>query len=1011
MKFNHFLISVALILMCLPTRAQVVLTGSADGDVKWSQVETPHFKIIYPRGLDSLSRVYGNALERAYLPVSHSTGFVPGQMYKAKTPVVLHSGYAYANASVMMAPRRMQFYTIPDAYTPTPELWEPATAMHEMRHLSQLQFPYAKYFKPFKWLSGDLVAASLSMIYPGLHLLEGDAVVAETAYSQGGRGRSGEFLNYYMSAFDQGDWRNWHAWRWGSYRHYAPDHYALGYMTVAGTRVFYDDPLFMKEYLQGVVDHPLRLFHMQKQIKKASGMKFKDAFSDIQHRFHDQWAADAAAKYIMKEEKMFPTDPWFLEYGAPVITDSGTYITRRGLREPCSLWYAPEGGKLKRVSAFAAVTSNIASDDKRMYWSEHTGDVRWPLRATSRIRYMDIGEKRFHTITTKSRFYNPVPDENRENAVLAVEYPIEGGCRIVRVSTLGKDRVSVVCNAPSGLQFADVVNIGDNVYASGVSEEGFGIYLVSDGTPKVVLKPAKASIRGLGVDYDGLIFASDRTGVPEIYEFDTKEGQLYQLSSTRYGAMEPSFKGDTLCYLTLTRDGYEAYKSTDYKRIPVEFSDVYKHYVADELTRQEKELGGFPIPEGETTFSEVKPYGKLAHLFRFHSWAPLYYKIDDLAEASFEGIYYNAAIGATVLFQNDLETAYGAAGYAFYPGGDNSHEKHGGYFQFTYTGLYPIITAEVNLNARNSYQYYRRLYQSSAMSLASVGVAYLDQPSISADITMYVPFKFSSGGWTRGITPTVKYSISNDRYSKQIPVLSIDAGMSGSSVPLFTGVQDGDNVYMQILEASVRGYTMRPTASSQTYPRLGIGAEIGYRARVSLTEFYSSAMYGYLYGYLPGIVRQQGLRLSALYQHLFTENGAVGENYAKLRPRGFETSSVDAFMASYCKDQMKFTADYSIPFYLGDISVFSPLLYIKNFELRPHFDYTMMSYGNSLGDGGLLSVGGEFRVHCGNFLWIPLDTQIGLTFSWNGGKSYGTLENMGYTMHRTYVGGVFSIDL
>jgi len=370
-----------------------------------------------------------------------------------------------------------------------------------------------------------------------------------------------------------------------------------------------------------------------------------------------------------------------------------------------------------------------------------------------------------------------------------------------------------------------------------------------------------------------------------------------------------------------------------------------------------------------------------------------------------------AAIGATALFQNDLESMYGSAGYAFYPKGDGAIGKNAGYLKFTYTGFYPIITARIDVGGRKAYQYFRRDYNAEGMSLTSVGASYLDQPSVAAVLQMYIPFKFSSGGWYRGVVPNVKYTISNDRYSKQVPQLSLSESMRGSSVPLFTGVEPGDNVFMQTLEASLRGYITRPVASSQTYPRWGAGLEAGYRARVSLTEFYTSAMYAYFYGYAPGIVPQQGLKVTATYQHLFDFDGAARENYIRLYPRGFYGTGVDGFISAYSPDHLKLTADYSIPVYFGDISLLSPFIYIKNFELRPHFDYTLLSFGEGFGQGRLYSVGGEFLIHCGNFLWIPLDTEIGLTFSYNGGASYEMIGNLGYNLNRTYVGAIFSVSL
>ena len=76
-------------------------------------------------------------------------------------------------------------------------------------------------FSFFNILFGEQSLALGIGFYPSVWLLEGDAVLNETDFSNAGRGRSGEFLIYYRTAFLQGDIRSYDHWRYGSYRHYA----------------------------------------------------------------------------------------------------------------------------------------------------------------------------------------------------------------------------------------------------------------------------------------------------------------------------------------------------------------------------------------------------------------------------------------------------------------------------------------------------------------------------------------------------------------------------------------------------------------------------------------------------------------------------------------------------------------------------------------------------------------------------------------------------------------------
>ena len=213
---KRIVLLLSLLIVCTGVQAQFSLTGSDPSKVRWMQMSSPEFRIIYPEGEDSLARVYGTWLEKARIGVSRSSGLLAGENNKRRMPVVLHSFNTIPNASVAWAPRRMDFFTAPDAYSPTPVPWEKLLAIHEGRHVSQMNAGVAGRNKVFKYLTGELFAGAFAGLYPGPTLLEGDAVVTETALTSSGRGRQASFLSYMMPAFESGDWRDYWKWSFGS---------------------------------------------------------------------------------------------------------------------------------------------------------------------------------------------------------------------------------------------------------------------------------------------------------------------------------------------------------------------------------------------------------------------------------------------------------------------------------------------------------------------------------------------------------------------------------------------------------------------------------------------------------------------------------------------------------------------------------------------------------------------------------------------------------------------------
>ena len=1013
---SYILISVLLIAGGNNSFAQFYATGDDPAGIKWFTVKTPAYRIVYPEGLDSLAREYALQLERYRMPVSWSTGLVPGSAYRNRTPIVLHAYNAVSNGSVVWAPRRMDLYTVPEAYSPEPLPWIQNLAVHESRHLSQMQFGHTHLFKPFNYITGQLVASGLSAIYPSTHLLEGDAVVAETALTTMGRGRNADFLSYYMTAFDNGDWRNWHKWRWGSYRNYTPNHYAIGYLTIAGTRYLYDDPLFMEKYFDKVTRRPWRLFNMQKQMKAASGLKFKATFSEIMHEFDTIWKEEAEMRAPFSDFSPISEIPsWYTSYSRLSSGDNDIFAVKGTLREAPSLVRVLPSGEEETIRPFASGTSSLVQFGDRLFWSEYTPDVRWSLKGTSRIKYLDLGSRpKIHTLTTEGRLFNPsVSDDGKKLAV--VEYPIDGRTFVLELDSESGEILSRH-NVPDSVQAVQPVWIGEEIYFSGISNNGFGIYSVSAGHPvKEVLSPEPVTIHALNGSDGKLVFSSDRTGVDEAYMMDPGTGSVFQMTSSRYGTDNPRVIGDSLYVTQILHEG-KLVSRTGLSPKEVDFGEHHRYPVADKLTEQEKAIAAslgeaFPEEVSQVEISQPKRYYKVPHLPRIHSWAPVFTNGSAISEASFESVYNDAALGATIFFQNDLSTLNGSLGAFFFTESESDKFRSGAQLDMTYSGLYPVFHLTTEVGRRDARQYFRRRSESGPLVIDQVGAVALSTPLVSSELEVYVPLNFSSGGWSRGLIPRVDYYITNDRYSKALTVLDYSHNLEGSSMPIFTGQIPGKNVPMQYLTTTVRGYTMRPTASSAVYPRLGVSLELGYRSRIALSDLYTAAVYGYAYGYLPGFVPQQGLRLSAMYQRMLRTGTASWENSISVQPRGFEDSRLGSYLSSYAKNQMRFTADYAIPINAGDISWFSPLVMIKNFVFKPHFDISAFSVKGESSLGSLYSAGADFTLVSGNFFWLPYETEFGISAGYNGGKSYNAIEALGYEPGRVYLQGVFKVDI
>lgn len=989
MKDRLLTTALACILTALPSAAQFYSLGSEPASVRWNYLETPTYKVIYPAGLDSLAGVYALRLEQAAELVGGSAGFRPNQSFSRRMPVVLHAHTAYSNGMVSWAPRRMELMTMPDPDFPEPTPWETQLAIHESRHAAQMQYTASRPFRGWRIISGQLVSGALAALYCGPSFFEGDAVVAETALTRGGRGRTADFLEYFRVSFAEGSYRDYWRWRYGSQRYYTPDYYRIGYITAAGVRAIYDCPDFTARYYRRIADHGgVAINNFSKTIHDVSGKNLNQAFAEIRDSLDAFWTADELKRApFMPSVRLTAEDRRYTELDGLCFAGDRLLALRSGITVPEQLVEILPDGSVKILGNFSSSSTGpeYSAAAERLFWTEYRRDPRWELRSFSDIRYMDAFGRR-HTLTRGGRYFHPAASP--DSTLLAVcEYPAQGGSSIVVLDALDGSRRQVF-RAPDGMQLLEPVWTDGELYSSALTEGGYGIVRLSDFS--FVLGPQPVKIKQLWSRGDRIMFTSDLSGVNELYELDPRGGSLFQLSSTRFGAADFRFSPDSsqLYYSSLTPGGRIicSTPAASLQRREADFSRLPEYPFAEELAAGEPRKV-YDSTAVETGISEPRRYSRLAHLFRFHSWLPLYVDYDAVSSLSLSSLSSLASLGASAFFQNDLGNFWGAAAYK--AGFSRlSGWRHSGHLSFSWSGWYPVIEARLDFNDRDAYSYSETEDEQGGSVLSP---AYSGKTLLSAEINIYVPLSFSRGGWNGGFIPQLSIAATNDSFEAE-------------------GRTEG---YMSRMSAGLRGYFMESTPASRIYPRWGVGAELGVNGRPELLSLLCPNLYSYLYGYVPGLWQTHGLKLSAMYEKRI-DTGSYSEACLVTAPRGFETMSSAAL--SGFPERMKFSADYAMPLLPVDWSGLCPAVYVKNFELTLHGDLSLAgSLTSRQGAAGqpycLFSAGADFCVRLGNLLWIPYDTRIGISYNFKGGNLFQALRNVGYEDSRHSVSLIFSVDL
>ena len=957
-------ISLAIMLaLSLAGSAQIYTPGANNPDVKWSTISTPAYRIIYPKGMDSLAVTYAVSLEKYRGLEAFGCGFAPNEKYTKPQVVVLHPFTALSNGMVSWAPRGMHLFTIPEAYDPESTPWVDQLAVHESRHVSQMQLGKATPgFRFMNLLFGQLWPGAVAGIYPGPAMLEGDAVVAETALGKSGRGRTADFLEYYRVCFADSLYRDWYQWRWGSQKRYTPDYYAAGYMLNSGMRAFYGDNFF-SHYSSRIQRKGLPLMNLQKTVHEASGKSFKSTFREIQDNLTGIWAADEAKRGpFIDGEAITSPGRLYDQYISLVFADDDLYAIHSGLACNRELVWIDKAGRSNHTSWFSRQASRVVYSDslKAFLWTEYKPDVRWENQSSSVLKARGADGK-VRTVARGAKYFNPAPDPASQD-IAVVQYYEDGAASVAVLD--GKTGKKILeYPAPDGVQPVEPVWTKDGVFVSGISDEGYTIYRISsvDGAFSrrlgwaPLFPAAHAKINRL-FGRDGLIwFTSDMNGVNNLYSVDPADGTVLQRSNTRFGGNEFAFSPEGDLYYSAPR-----VKTREIRKIAadsllaltVKFEAPF-HPVAEAMSAMEPAQ---PEKAFSTTVSKPRPYSKLS-LPGIHSWFPMYVDMDIASTLTYDETVYSGGLGATALFQNDLGTTWGSLGVSMSSHDPLVHESHewitrpSVHAQLVFSGLPVMLELRGDINERDAHLYELPVNLSNTENpIGDVTEKLKAGPFASVSAAAYVPMDFSSGGWKRGGLLSLKGVFSNDL-----------ADSFSTKNQLYTGL------YMRrrsvgFVSASATGYATLPIMPSCMYPKLGFGAGLSYLYPGVQAETYPFTKFDSrwgckAYGYIPGFMDTHGIRLGADYKQITGSEWVNGYS-------------------------LNLSANYAFPFAPVDWSFLGPIAYIRNFEGILHADYRIEAMSAiQTNDRATLSrtrLGATVQVRLSNWLWTPADARIGV---------------------------------
>jgi len=895
-----FIISFICVISISIGHAQYYTQGEDPASLKWNQINTDHFKVIFPGEFSTEAQRTTYLLEFYY---DQNPGYLNHQ--PGKIPVILHNRSVLSNGFVAWAPKRMELVTTPPADNYPQEHIE-QLVLHEFRHVVQVDKMNQGITKGLTWLLGEQAMGAITGLCPFWYL-EGDAVDAETKLSHTGRGRLPSFEKEIKALLlDKNTLYPYEKAFYGSYKDFVPTHYHYGYQMVAHGRKIYGDELWTN-MLDYTARKPYTLYPFYFGLKKYASSSKTKLYHETFDTLKSHWSKLAESrsytsfKPVSSTEKKHYTSYKFPRY----INDSLIFAEKSGVDQINRFVLLNHQGKEIRIHTPGFYSAdNISYAGNKIAWTEIIGDARWGRQSYSVVKTYDLAQKTEKLLTPNSRYQSPdLSPAGDWIAVVEISTKNEYSLVILNTAT-GEESRKIPSPGNEFLQFPAWSQDKSTIYISSLGRDGKRIkaYDLASGAWSTLFDAGYDDIMNLSTSEEYLLFQGSFSGIDNIYALHLKSKQCYQVTSSRYGAYFPdvSENGSAILYSEYTASGYNVVEAPFMPGTWTAFNEAMDH--SEQYNRPGEEVEAevkMPDYEHMPTYPE-RSYNKLANLFTVHSWMPFYV---DLSNPTIENLAVSP--GVTLTSQNMLSTAFTTVGYEY-----NLKEKeHYFHTSFIYKGWYPVF--EISYDFGGFPLITDPPSDDDRLDRVKTNV------SLNAEIS--IPLDFTSNKYVKGVIPSIE-----SRFTRSY-LWYDDPGE----------YQTG----LTFLDYRLYGYNYLKRSKKDILPRWGQVIDLRYVNSPFQKELIGNQKFAQGTLYLPGVLRHQTLKVKGGW--MIQEPGEYILSNLLGMPRGYHTMRSKKFA--------KATFDYVFPILYPDLKI-GPVFYFKRLRANMFYDYArgteILSYSN-----------------------------------------------------------------
>ena len=942
---QKFILFIVFVVFQYVSFAQYFNTGQDPASIRWRQLQSSNFQLIYPDYYESVAQQLAGTLEQVYPYGAYTLKYNPG-----KIPVILHTRTIQSNGLIAWAPRRAEFYTMPHQSV-YPQDWLSQLALHEFRHVVQIDKVNNSMPGWIKTIFGEQGTALFFGGYLPWWLIEGDAVVTETSLSNYGRGRFPSFLMEHRAQCVEKGIFSYDKAYMGSYRDFVPDHYKLGYYLVGTARVKYGLSLW-EEVFSKTGSKPLSLTPLNSTVKRITGLNKVNLYHSIFDSLRTVWVNEDQNFSPVSFMRSTPVHDHFTSYNHNHWLNDSILISFRTSYDdiPSFLKVGKNSGLNKIMSPGNIFDESVNYRGEWIVYSEKINDLRWQHSGKSLLRLYNVITSEKIDIIPENNCFSPAISPSM-STVVTVETDYTNNYYL-SFYNINEGKLVHRYQSPSNNYFLQPEWINNNEVVTVIlTDSGKRIARINPekGEMEILLQQDMGDIKHLKVSGSYLYFVSSYSGKNSLYRMNLDNHSIFRVFEPRFGIESPALSpdGSKIVLSDYTSDGYRLIEISSVSDSIVPLSDIKQAYykLAEELSNQET---GKPVLTGlETQHYPSEKYSKASNLFNFHSWAPLY----------IDAGLYEISPGASLVSQNLLGTAETMIGYK-----RDLSEKTGKFvLNYSYKGLYPVIDLSFDAGSRKSkYNIVNpTLNDEGEIIRRDTTTAFFRWAQINSGLAVSLPLNLSRGKYNRLLRPVFKYDYllykPNSEAPEQFP--------EGDSQSLGLGLY-----FHQLLKQSYL----------DMYPDFGIVIDGTHKYSPAglMRKDYMSAVQGQLY--IPGILKNHGIKIYGGTQR--KENNSFFEFSDVVRfPRGWQR--ISSTMLS------TISADYKFPILYPDLNM-GGMVYLTRVKIDLFADYGQIE-GNIYQNGQkagifretLISTGAEFTADT-KYLRFYAPAEIGFRTSW-----------------------------